>query len=193
MDALWARLRSKIKALGAEGELGPPARDESLVAAEALMGVGLPGDLRESLSIHNGDAIRKVEGGWQSDGPFADLELLSLAAMVSEWQTWMDDTRDGGLVPVAEGPVHAMFWNPKWIPITVLGGSSWHHCVDLDPPTSGTFGQVIEITDDDGLRRVVAPSFRAFLEGILRDLDADRYELDDDRRLVARETADPDR
>ena len=185
MDAMWARLERKIRELGAAGQFGPSAKEESILAAEAVLGVELPTDLRESLGIHNGDALRKLEGGgWQSDGPFAHIEFLSLGAILSEWQQWVDEIGAAGLEPVAEGPVKCLWWNPKWIPFTVIGGSTWHHCVDLDPPPEGRMGQIIEIVDDDSVRRVAAPSYRAFLKEILGDLDAGRYGLGEDDRLV---------
>ena len=89
MENLWLRIENRIRALGAVGSFGPPANDNSILAAEGLLGARFPEDFRASLAIHNGDAMKKIgPGEWQSDGPFAHLELLSLDAMLSEWQVW---------------------------------------------------------------------------------------------------------
>ena len=185
MDDLWLRIERSIRSLGASGSFGPPASDTSILAAEAAFGVKLPDDLRSSLAIHNGDATKKAgDEGWQSDGPFADFELLSLGSMLSEWQVWQDSASKEGLEPKPEGPVKALWWNPLWIPFTVIGGSTWHYCIDLDPDEGGQPEQIIEIADDESWRRVIAPSFRSFLRGIAKDLEAGRYSLDDEGRLV---------
>jgi len=104
--------------------------------------------------------------------------------MLSEWQVWQDTIGAQGLEPEPDGPVKAVWWSCRWIPVTVIAGSTWHHCVDLDPAPGGTSGQVIEIADDDSARRVVAPSFRAFLERVAADLESGRYAVDDEGRLV---------
>jgi len=185
MENLWLRIEARIRALGAVGSFGPPANENSILAAEGLLGAGLPEDFRASLAIHNGDAMKKIgPGEWQSDGPFAHLELLSLDAMLSEWQTWQDSIGAQGLDPEPDGPVRKLWWNPLWIPFTVIGGSTWHHCLDLDPAPGGAPGQIIEIVDDEPLRRVVAPGFRAFLEDLAADLERGRYTLDEDGLLV---------
>lgn len=185
MDDLWFRIENAVRFLGATGSFGSPASDESILAAEAAFGVQLPEELRASLAIHNGDAMKKVEsGGWQSDGPFAHLEWLSLGAMLSEWETWQETIGKQGLDPEPDGPVKSLWWNPRWIPFTVIAGSTWHHCVDLDPAPGGNPGQVIEIIDDDSKRAVIAPGYRAFLEQIARDLEAGKYTLDEEGKLV---------
>lgn len=185
MEDIWNRVEKAIRALGASGSFAPPANDTSILAAESLLGTSLPEQLRSSLGVHNGDAMKKLaSGGWQSDGPFAHLEWLSLGAIVSEWETWRDTISAGGLEPQPEGPVKPLWWSPKWVPFTVIGGSTWHHCIDLDPAPGGKIGQVIEIADDDGWRRVVAPSLRAFLVRVADDLESGRYGLDDEGKLV---------
>ncbi len=185
MQDLWQRIEKQLRGLGSAGSFGAPASEDSILAAEAVLGVELPEDLRASLAIHNGDAMKKLDGGaWQSDGPFAHMELLSAGAMVSEWEVWQETIGKEGLEPQPEGPVKALWWNPRWIPVTVIAGSTWHHCVDLAPAPGGRIGQVIEIVDDDSWRRVVAPSFRAFLEQIAADLNGGRYAIDDEGRLV---------
>ncbi len=185
MLTLWERIDQKLEALGAHGSFSPGASATSITAAEALLRLQLPDDLRQSFAIHNGDATRKLDAdGWQSDGPFAEIEFLSLGSVMTEWQTWNDLPRPDGFDAVPDGPVQPLWWNPKWVPITTIDGSAWHHCLDLDPPAQGRLGQVIEIIDDECWRRVIAPNYRAFLEQILADLEAGHYHLDEDSKLV---------
>lgn len=185
MEDLWLRIETKIRALGALGTFGPPANETSILATEGVLGLQLPDDFKASQAIHNGDGMKKIgTDGWQSDGPFAHLELLSLGTMLSEWQVWQDTVGQQGMKPEVEGPVRSMWWNPLWVPVTVLGGSTWHHCIDLDPAPGGKSGQIVEIADDDAMRRVVAPSFRAFLRQVAADLETGQYALDEENKLV---------
>jgi cell wall assembly regulator SMI1 len=167
--------------------LGDPAEEADIAAIEEHMGIDYPDDYREFLAEHDGARMIPGEKGLTRSAPFIrNLEFLPLAVSLDEWRTMneIDGEMDG---IDAEGPVKAQFWNPQWVPIALLHGSTQFHCLDLDPDDGGTVGQVIWIADDDERRKVVAEDFNAYLDLIADALeseviasDAEGVELSDD-------------
>lgn len=174
---LWAELeRAVTSQLGEEGwALGQPATVQQIAEAEQVLGCRLPEDYRASLLLHDGDAFRPAGAGTVSSaGPFRDFDLLPLSAVVAEWQTWQEFLADSPVEPNPDPGVRAVFWSPKWIPITVIGGETRHHCLDLDPGPGGAVGQIIEVAKNDGDRPLRAPSYQAFLQHLIRDAQQGR-------------------
>jgi cell wall assembly regulator SMI1 len=107
--------------------------------------------------------------------------LLSLAEVIEIWNILEMLVSDGSLalgdrVHVrTEGPVRAHTWNRRWIAFASNGGGD-DLALDLDPPEGGVVGQVITQSRDREKVRVLAPSFRAYLEGFAVDLEHGRYE-----------------
>jgi cell wall assembly regulator SMI1 len=174
----WERLEAAISAaLGSDGSrFGLPATEQEIAQAEQEIGVALPDELSASLLIHNGDAFNDAGPGTvESGGPFRHVEFLPLAAMINEWRTWKEQISQSGLDPCADEQVRSEWWNERWIPITVIGGSTSHHCVDLAPAKQGTPGQVIQIADDDEQRVFVARSLKTFLLKLAAEIEAGTY------------------
>ncbi len=83
----------------------------------------------------------------------------------------------------AEGPVRAVYWHPRWIPVA-YDGSGDHLCLDLAPAPGGTVGQVIVFHHDQGHRRVLAASFSAWLEQLADRLESGQLAWDADAAAV---------
>jgi len=178
----WSRLERAVRAaLGPEGwGFGPPATEEEIARSERELGFTLSAELRGSLLVHDGDAFNAAGGdNVTSAGPFRHLEFLPLSSMVDEWTTWKEQISQGGLEPSADEQVRPEWWNDGWIPITVIGGSSAHHCVDLAPTELGTVGQVIQIDAKDDRRIFVAPSLGVFLLELAAEIEAGTYTVAD--------------
>ena len=144
---------------------GPPATGDQIAEVETALGRRLPDDYRRFLTTVGGQ--RFVPTGEQ-EGYLAQLaqniELLGPAHALGEWRTMTEEWGDAGPGPIATvGPVKPLYKSLRWWPITCILGSSQYHCLDLDPAPGGAVGQVIWMADDDEERRVVAPSFAAFL------------------------------
>jgi cell wall assembly regulator SMI1 len=151
---------------------GPPARSEELAEVETALGRPLPDDYRRFLTTVGGQRfIATGADGGHLMQLVRNIEILGPAHALGEWRSmaeWGDDAPG----PIAAlGPVKALFKNKRWLPITCIFGSSQYHCLDLDPDAGGAVGQVIWIADDDEERRVVAPSFTAFLALLARALE----------------------
>jgi len=104
--------------------------------------------------VHNGQH-------GNSHGLFDECEFLSTSRILQEWQIWKG-LLDGGDFADAESNaqrgIRPVWWSPAWIPFTYNGAGD-HLCLDLDPASEGTSGQVISLWHDDDLREKHAESF----------------------------------
>ena len=64
-----------------------------------------------------------------------------------------------------------MWWHPGWVPF-VWWSTGENTCLDLAPTDEGTRGQVLIVWHETGERYAEHPSFTAWLEDILADLDS---------------------
>ncbi|HTD03814.1 SMI1/KNR4 family protein [Undibacterium sp.] len=150
-------------------QLNPGASEEELLELERHLGVTLPADFKEYLSVHNGQQGQ--------DGMIFNEPLLSIEQIKDEWTTWYEIGEDGTMNddcaefmsanPV--GHVKPMYTNPKWIPFTHDGGGN-HIGIDLDPDVKGTLGQVIIFGRDEDEKSVMATSFTEFLATVVHHL-----------------------
>jgi cell wall assembly regulator SMI1 len=145
---------------------GPPASERELREVEDGLGRALPSDYRDFMLRLGGQRYVPID---ERSGHLAQLiqglDLLPIGLARGEWRSMIEDWDDEGPGDIeAVGPVRALYKHQLWFPITCILGSSQYHCLDLDPAPGGAIGQVIWVADDDERRRVVSPSFAAFLE-----------------------------
>ena len=147
--------------------LGKGASPASLAATEKAIGFTLPEDLRHLLSRNAGGDDCFVLPGW---------DLFSPDRIITEWRIW-EALRSTEFVPEGnacepEGPVLGdEWWRLGWIPFCGDGGGN-HLCLDLDPASGGSVGQVITLWHDAPERQVIAPSLTEFIEIIAKDAEA---------------------
>jgi cell wall assembly regulator SMI1 len=173
MRDVWHRIEAALERIhaGLARNLNPPATEAALAQAEAALGVALPEDYRASALVHDGVRLYLVQS----------YRILSIADVVRTWRMLDSFVADGTLKlgdsdwVRTTGPVRAQKWNRRWIPVADNGGGDGK-ALDLDPPTGGTLGQLISQSRDVEAVRVLAPSFRAYLEGFADDLEQGRYE-----------------
>jgi len=155
--------------------LGKGASPASVAAAEKAIGVALPEDLRHLLCRHSCGDYCFVLPGW---------DLFSPERIVTEWRVWEELRRDQ-FVPDGEtcdpqGPILGNeWWRLGWIPFCGDGGGN-HLCVDMDPDTGGTSGQVISMWHDASERQLIAPSLTEFIEIIANDAEAGELVWDEE-------------
>ena len=172
MQAIWHRIETWLAAHAPPllASLQAGAQAEEIRRTETVLGVTLPADVKASYRIHNGQAAGSP---WLLE----EGELLSLADIERGWGSWKE-LADAGVFADApgkpSGPIRADWWNPRWIPIT-HDGSGNHLCLDLAPAPGGTPGQLITVWHDDDQRRLVAPSFSAWLTQLADRLEAGIY------------------
>jgi cell wall assembly regulator SMI1 len=186
LDDVNTWLAAHAPALG--NPFSGPVEPAELARAEQALGGPLPADYRAFLGRHDGQRLVPAGANWRLSPFVRHMELLPLKFALREHQSMVEDWGDEGPGDiVARGPVRPLYKHTRWLPVVLLHGSSQYLCIDLDPAPGGTPGQVIWLADDDEQRRVVAPSFTAFLEA-LRDalkspdttLEKEELELPDD-------------
>jgi cell wall assembly regulator SMI1 len=80
--------------------------------------------------------------------------------------------------------IQPVCWHEQWIPLLADAGCDFL-CVDLAPAQDGQRGQIIHFQHDDPCRYVVAPSSRDFLSTFADDLEARKYDIDEESgRLI---------
>lgn len=146
--------------------LNKGASSEQLSELEKTLDVSLPEDYKDFLQIHNGQIFNSPA--------LVDLEVLnSTDFILSEWKFWKELYDAGEFKSYQSTPDNGIkndWWNPSWIPITSNGYGD-HICIDLDPTSGGTKGQIISMFHDDPRRELLALSFKKWLRNYIEDLE----------------------
>ena len=155
------------------------ASDAEFAQLEQLIQAKLPEDFKALYHVFNGQAY---EEGYVFDGE----EWLSLERMAEEWEVWKGLLDDGEFdddeeeaSEDADPEVKAVWWSPLWIPFT-YDGSGNHLCLDLDPTSEGTYGQVIRMWHDDPQRPLEAKTFADWVETYIRGMEEGLYVYSED-------------
>jgi cell wall assembly regulator SMI1 len=158
--------------------LQPGASEQEITQLEGHLGVQLPDDYKTFLILCNG---QHDEALWFYKG-----ELLSILSIKFQWQAWYDLLESGIFDDTYSRPdsgIRSDWWNPKWIPFT-HDGSGDHLCIDLDPPTDGTSGQIITMWHDSEQREFLFRSFTQWLAHVLAGLESGEIVHDGENSLV---------
>jgi len=176
--------------------MNPPATEQEIIDAEAILSVSFPESVKQLYLRHNGQKDRSAEllNGervnednvhlWRIiPGLFYGLEFMSLQEVVEQWQSWAS-VREGHDVSPEEmnvlsssskpGYVKPVYANSKWIPLT---SGSDHLGLDYDPDSKGTIGQVINFGRDEDVKHVIADSFEEFLKWYVEQLDGGNFHI----------------
>jgi Protein involved in beta-1,3-glucan synthesis len=174
MKLLWNRMEAWLKEHAPEvlTDLNPGASEAEISHLEEVTGCKLPCDLKESLSIHNGQSgdAQWLIAGW---------ELLSTERILEEWQVWKglydSNSFEDWTIEAQEGIMNA-WWQPAWLPLT-YDGSGNHHCIDLLPAKGGRNGQIISMWHDSGERVILAENYAQWFEHLVRTFES--HDADD--------------
>lgn len=175
IEATWMRIEGWLaaNAPGVLASLSGGATEAQIAEAEAALDITLPRNLRDSYRRHNGQGIAAN----LAPGFIGGVELLDLSGVLFEWKVWKDLLDEGTFDDSASeptGPIRPDWWNARWIPLTRDGfGNSY--CLDLDPASGGAVGQIITMWHDDPERKVIAPSYGAWLAAFADELDAGEW------------------
>ncbi|WP_164545088.1 SMI1/KNR4 family protein [Antribacter gilvus] len=144
------------------------ADDDQLAAAEALLGVALPEEVRALYrAAAEGDLVLGDEGGFYGFGliPLADCETRAAYLPDRRFMGWTLDA--DALPPVdPDDRVQAAIGSPLWLPV----GHDWGgnvYAVDLAPGPRGYVGQVVYLDHEQtaGARLVADSLAQLLVEG----------------------------
>ncbi|MEK6347289.1 MAG: SMI1/KNR4 family protein [Burkholderia sp.] len=170
MQQQWTRIKDRLARLGCLDQMAlrPGASQTDIETLEGHMGVRLPESFKQFLLIHDGqDGFGLVYGS----------QLLSLSGIRQQWNNWrsidenaMNDDCAEFMGSEPQGFIKPLYSNRNWIPFSHDGGGN-HVGMDFDPDAQGAVGQVIAFGRDEDLKRLLANSFEAFVEGWIDWLD----------------------
>lgn len=175
MDDTWSRIEDWLRENAPEvlDNLLPGVTRDAIRVTETALDVTLPDDMVASYLIHDGqdNYSPALMGEWQ---------LLSIEEVAYQWDIMRglllanDEVAAGIDRGDAMGLVRPDWWNLRWVPVAYNGGGDLH-CVDLDPASGGTMGQMTTFWHVDEERELLAPSFRDWLSGYADDLEQSKY------------------
>jgi cell wall assembly regulator SMI1 len=160
--------------------LAPGASEREVQAFERTIGAKLPTDVRQSYLRHNGSA------GVHLLSVVGEGEWVTLNEAAKHWKFFQDirpDLEAAGFLETPKGPMKKVHISPGWVPISDHSSGDYL-CVDLDPAEGGMVGQLFSYWHEYGAWRIVAPSFTAFLERLLKHLARERYAINDQGQLA---------
>jgi cell wall assembly regulator SMI1 len=178
VNVVWKRIEQWLSQHTSDGSIPLPCgvSESEIKKVEAAIDAKLPPDVHRSYAVHDGSG--KIG--------FAFGLLLSLAQLVNSWLGFQNSRRMGyyeGRRSKPTGPIKSDWYNPLWIPIFTNEEGEFV-LLDLDPAPKGKVGQLVEFSRGRGVTKVLAGSFREFLEGVGRDLEAGKYHFDKKRWLL---------
>jgi cell wall assembly regulator SMI1 len=146
--------------------LNHPATEDSLTLLEETVYCPMPEDFINSWKIHDGQQSGGLFPFSGFLGPEPAFGLFPISEIVREWAMMKELFEGGdyrGLSVRASPAIRPNWWNLRWIPFAGNGGGDYF-CVDLNPISSGTCGQVILFHHDRKERQLLAPSLNSLLE-----------------------------
>jgi len=162
--------------------LCPPASADSIAKLESALKCRLPADFKQSLAIHNGISQRTAHT------PLVNNDCLcSTTQIAREWRMMKKLMDDGHFDLDGEPGCPATktrkikndsWWRTGWIPFTESDGNRF--VIDLDPPKSGTKGQVFYFWNSGRhAREVLAASYADWLSQLASHLQRGRFQVDE--------------
>lgn len=169
----FRRLRGHLDRLAPQSArtFNPPASADDLERLDEVLLGRTPPELRELLSVANGQD--------DPDGVHGMLNHLSFCSVdeIIRFHRTLSESR-----PRTPQPQPSAYrwadWSPEWIPVMTVDGDAL--VIDLDPGELGTAGQVFVRPQDPDLDEPLAPSLAGYLARANELIEAGEYEVDDD-------------
>ncbi|QDU57901.1 SMI1/KNR4 family protein [Aeoliella mucimassa] len=164
-----------------------PTSGQAIQAIEKRIGFAFPADLKESYLTQNG--VEYGEGELNIFPGLADemaFCLLPIEQIGDEWKIWKELIDDGDFDDAAADPdtgIDEVWWSEGWIPVAGNGCGDFI-CVDMKPSSEGSVGQVIYAPHDMDERKLIAPSWAAYLQLIVKGVESGALTYDEDEGLI---------
>jgi len=190
MREIWRRIEDWLEINAPESltSLQSGAPEEELQEFENFLSVKLPEDVKESYRIHNGqnESLLFIDSRY-----FFTLEQIK-----SDWLNWKqmfesgDYHRESDRKDESDLEIKSGWWNPKWISLTNDAASN-QNFLDLNPAKSGHLGQIVLISHgDEKNKKLVAKSFRDWLNNFADQLKTGKYGVADGDLVSIQELED---
>lgn len=173
----WEVIKQKLSQLGCldKLDLNSGCSQPEIEVLEQHIGVELPAELKEFLSVHNGQFFRGL-------GLFFESQFLSTSDIAQRWDSWreldeeeMNEDCADYMQSNPEGYIKPLYINKSWIPLTFDWAGN-HIGIDFDPDTKGVPGQIIAFGRDEDTKLLIAKNFSDFILKFILALDSARME-----------------
>ncbi len=188
--ASWRTIEAWLKshAPTVAASLKGPAPSASIADVESIIGLSFPDDLRSSYLLQDGGDYGERELNiFPSDSTDSGVFcLLPIQAVAEEWVVWKELIDGGDFEDLRGEPDQGIgedWWSDGWIPVAGNGAGDFL-CVDMRPAASGTKGQVICAWHDMEERKLLAPSWEAYLADLAAAMDAGKVSYSKDEGLL---------
>jgi len=169
----WEFLESQV---GGRSALPLGATESAILKAESSMRVEFPDDFRELLLRHDGSGRYHISpyntgGGCQT--------FMSISDILSTWKSMVEigaDFENDGEFGEQTGPVKENYWNKRWIPFAENGCGD-NIVVDLDPPSDGTLGQIVDWWHEGGVSTYQAATLQDWLNDVVDEIKDGVYKF----------------
>ena len=144
-------------------DLNPPASKNAIQDLERRVGFPLPDDLRQLLSLHDGQ---------NEKGPpaFGLYSFCSINSMLDRYSVHKSTPGDMRMDQSTDERIQPFYWHPGWLPVGYWEQSEM--TVDLAPGEKGASGQVFILGQAGFAHHFVAPSLNDFLQVTMKKLKA---------------------
>ncbi|WP_444902151.1 SMI1/KNR4 family protein [Microbulbifer sp. SSSA007] len=172
MKDSWEVIKEKLSQLGCLDKLNlnSGCSQSEIEVLEQHLGVELPADLKEFLSVHNGQFFRGL-------GLFFESQFLSTSEIAQRWDSWRELDEEEMNKDCAdymrsnpEGFIKPLYINKFWIPLTFDWAGN-HIGIDFDPGKKGIPGQIIAFGRDEDTKLLIAENFTDFISKFIQALD----------------------
>ena len=172
---IWTRIEAVLVAHATEviQTLSPPASAAEIAKLEAGIGLSLPGDLRRSLEIHNGQ-----NDPTQCLNFCGRASLMSSADILRDWnmltEIGVDLDRVNGIDTTERNSLNGDWWRRSCIPFGHFNGEYW--CVDTLAGLGLEAGRIVEFTRNGPMEETNVRSFADWLEQVASALEENRFD-----------------
>ena len=162
MEDVVARLSSWLEtnAPDVANAMAPGASDEEIAAFEKVLGTALPAGMRALYRWHNG-----------GKGALIGNRVLMPLAEITSTRQLMNKAVDDGAFKTTN------WYRKTWVPF-LSNRAGDHVCWDPRGSFSGSPGQVLEFWHTDHDRKVLAPTFDAWLTALVESIEAGVWRLE---------------
>jgi cell wall assembly regulator SMI1 len=181
-------------------QLNPPASHTDIQAVETALGLPLPDAFKTLLNVFDGEdgetwlailgdghqllSCQQIIEQYRLAQEFGAREVEPEMETVAFWKDRIENN-----VIFVKGAVKPLLLAPRWVPFTSMNGDIIRY-FDFDPAPGGTLGQVIEVDAEGCSYQVLASSFEDWLHRYADDLEAGRYQVDEEGFIESIEPPD---
>ena len=194
ITSVWSRIESWLNEHAPEAarSIGPPVDENEIATAEAVLGFGLPDELKDFYRLvglkRDATELPSICPGVDPDMDYS-FYILTVEEMLNEWKGMKELLEAGDFDPPDCEPEHTdagvaeVWWSTKWVPFAADGGGDCF-VIDLGPVEGGAVGQLVTHSHETGEHYILAKSLTDYLSGIADGMESGKYSYDNEEGVL---------